>query len=56
MLVNTTLGLIKINEAKNENTEEQNKILVNFDKTFDPMNFADCVNRAILLLKIDKLK
>lgn len=31
--------------------EEQNKILVNFDKTFDPMNFADCVNRAILLLK-----
>ena len=31
--------------------EEQNEILVNFDKTFDGTSFADCVTRAMLLIR-----
>ena len=31
--------------------EEQNAILVEFDKTFNSSDFESCVSRAILLLK-----
>jgi len=31
--------------------EEQNAILVNFDKTFDSTQFDNCVQRAMLLIK-----
>jgi len=31
--------------------EEQNAVLVEFDKTFDSSDFESCVSRAILLLK-----
>jgi hypothetical protein len=31
--------------------EDQNKELVNFDKTFDSSDFSSCVQRAILLIK-----
>ena len=31
--------------------EEQNKDLVEFDKSFDSNDFNSCVNRAILLIK-----
>ena len=31
--------------------DEQNKELIEFDKTFDPKNFNSCVTRAMLLLQ-----
>jgi hypothetical protein len=31
--------------------QEQNAVLVEFDKTFDSSDFESCVSRAILLLK-----
>jgi hypothetical protein len=31
--------------------EEQNKELIEFDKTFNPNDFESCLKRAILLLK-----
>lgn len=31
--------------------EEQNNVLVNFDKTFDSSSFKSCVDRGMLLIK-----
>jgi len=31
--------------------EEQNKILIDFDQTFNPTGFSSCVRRALLLIQ-----